>query len=274
MCLIGNKQHSRTMGSCCYLFCQSWPLFCLHFTSSWNKKPVTEQIYSFSLYLTLQDQNGVVSTCQIIKSKEEAERYQIWAVSLLRVLQYRAEPFRRELRPKKRYLTQMHSRTGAFIPQEEGICHQDQHLLCPLSRRISNHRYLPDKDTHLVTGLLLSQRWKSTEKGCQMLGHFHLKRLRHWVPYLPQHLMARSALAIPNSFPRHQGERLETLVEEDEVREYINEQDLHKSMSPGEVCNVPPVNSPSVNSEIHLLFLNSEVHPQKAIKFCFLVSNI
>lgn len=94
------------------------------------------------------------------------------------------------------------------------------------------------------------------------------------MPYLPQHLMARSALAIPNSFPRHQGERLETLVEEDEVREYINEQDLHKSMSPGEVCNVPTVNSPSVNSEIRLLFLNSEVHPQKAIKFCFLVSNI
>lgn len=62
------------------------------------------------------------------------------------------------------------------------------------------------------------------------------------MPYLPQDLMARSALGIPDSFPRDQGERLETSVEEDEFREDINVQDLQKSMGPGEVFNVSSVN--------------------------------
>lgn len=57
-------------------------------------------------------------------------------------------------------------------------------------------------------------------------------------------------------------------MEKDEVRENTKEQDLHKPMGPGEVLNVSSVN------EIRLLFLNSEVHPQKEIKFCFLLSNI
>lgn len=107
------------------------------------------------------------------------------------------------------YPKQMHSRAGAFILQEERICHQNHHLLCPLSRRISNQRYLPDKDICLKTCLLLSESWISTEKGCQILGHLHFTRLRHWVPYLLQYLIVRSVLGIPNSFPRDQGERLE-----------------------------------------------------------------
>lgn len=140
---------------------------------------------------------------------------------------------------------QMHSRVDAFMLQEERICHRDHHLLCPLSRRISNQRYLPDKDNLLKTCLLLSGSWISTEKGCQILGHVHFRRLRHWVPHLPHYLIARSALGIPNSFPGNQGENAgarKTLVKEDEVREYISERDLHKSMGPGEVFNISSVN--------------------------------
>lgn len=151
-----------------HFFCQNWPLFCLHFTSSWNQMAVTEQIYSFSLYLALKGQNGAR-----FNNKKRQKGTKSGLCLFLRVLQCSAKSFRRELRQKK-YPNpkQMHSSSGVLW--EERICHQDHGLLCPLSRRICTHRYLPDKDIHLETCLLLSKSWMSTEKGCQTLGRLHL----------------------------------------------------------------------------------------------------
>lgn len=42
--------------------------------------------------------------------------------------------------------------------------------------------------------------------------------------------------------PRRKAGARKTLVKEDEVREYISERDLHKSMGPGEVFSISSVN--------------------------------
>lgn len=104
MCLIGNKQHSRIIVTLLELhfFCQNWPLFCLHFTSSWNQKAVTEQIYSFSLYLALKDQNGARFNLGNNKKKKKRRSRKVPNLGCvdLTVLQYSEKSFRKELRQK------------------------------------------------------------------------------------------------------------------------------------------------------------------------------
>lgn len=82
----------------------------------------------------------------------------------------------------------------------------------------------------------------SIGKGCQTLGHFHFRRegkaLRAFFTSI---FNSKISLRNPKLFPqrpRRKAGARKTLVEKDEVREYINEQDLYNSMGPGEVFNV------------------------------------